>query len=118
VRILIIDDQPALGLVVREILESEGHQAILATSGEEGLRLIEAEPPDAVFLDVVMPGLDGIETLRRIRDRRPGLPVIILSGWMSAEQRRAAWELGVVDVLQKPAPIQEFALALARVRSA
>ncbi len=118
VRILVIDDQPDVALVVAEVLESEGHQALVAGSGEEGLRAIEQSPPDAVFLDVVMPGIDGIEVLRRIRETRPQLPVILLSGTVSARQIETARELGVTDVLLKPAPLNRFSQALARVRPA
>ncbi|MBI2553200.1 MAG: response regulator [Candidatus Rokubacteria bacterium] len=115
-RILVIDDQPTVAEVVAEVLESQGHEAFVAGSGEEGLLLIEQGPPDAVFLDVVMPGIDGIETLRRIRQRRPDLPVILLSGTVTEKQIEVARELGVTDVLHKPAPFTHFAEALARVR--
>ena len=115
-RILVIDDQPTVAEVVAEVLQSQGHEALVAGSGEEGLRAIEESQPDAVFLDVVMPGIDGIETLRRIRATRPDLPVIILSGTVTEKQIEAARELGVTDVLHKPAPFTHFAEALARVR--
>ena len=69
-----------------------------------------------MFLDVVMPGIDGIETLRRIRERRPDLPVILLSGTVTERQIEEARGLGVTDVLRKPAPFTHFAEALARVR--
>ncbi len=117
-RVLVIDDHPELALVVAEILESAGHQALVAGSGEEGLRVIEQSGPDAVFLDVVMPGIDGIEVLRRIREKRPHLPVILLSGNVTQRQIEAARALGVTDVLRKPAPIHHFAEVLARVRPA
>ena len=117
-RVLVIDDQPTVAEVVAEVLESQGHEALVAGSGEEGLRLIEQGPPDAVFLDVIMPGIDGIETLRRIRARRPHLPVILLSGTVTEKQIETARELGVTDVLHKPALFTHFAEALARVRPA
>ena len=117
-RILVIDDQPQAAIVVAEILESQGHQALVAGSGEEGLRAIEQSGPDAVFLDVVMPGLDGIEVLRRIRERRPHLPVILLSGTVTEGQIETAQALGVTDVLLKPAALHHFAEVLARVRPA
>lgn len=117
-RILVIDDQLQVAHVVADILESQGHQAQVAGSGEEGLLAIEETGPDAVVLDVVMPGLDGIEVLRRIRRTRPDLPVILLSGTVSDGQIETARALGVTDVLRKPAPLQLFADALARVRSA
>ena len=115
-RILVIDDHPEVALVVAEALEGEGHEAVVAASGEEGLRAIDQSPPDAVFLDVVMPGIDGIEVLRRIRAKRPHLPVILVSGTVSATQIETARKLGVADVLRKPAPLTHFAAALARVR--
>jgi CheY-like chemotaxis protein len=118
VRILVIDDQPTVAEVVAEVLAVQGHEALVAGSGEEGLRLIEQGPPDAVFLDVVMPGIDGIETLRRIRATRPDLPVILLSGTVTEKQIEAARRLGVTDVLHKPAPFAHFADALARLRPA
>src|SRR3989304_5013316 len=71
-----------------------------------------------LVLDVVMPGIDGIEVLRRIRAKRPHLPVILVSGTVSATQIETARELGVTDVLRKPAPLNHFAEALARVRPA
>ena len=118
VRILVIDDHPEVALLMAEALESEGHEAVIAGSGEEGLQAIDQSPPDAVFLDVVMPGIDGIEVLRRIRAKRPHLPVILVSGTVSATQIATARELGVTDVLRKPAPLNHFAEALARVRPA
>jgi CheY-like chemotaxis protein len=115
VRILVIDDHPAVALLVAEALENEGHQAFVAGSGEEGLQVIQQNPLDAVFLDIVMPGIDGIEVLRRIREKHANLPVIILSGRVTEGQIETARELGVTDVLRKPAPLKYFARALARV---
>ena len=117
-KILVIDDQPDVALVVAEVLESEGHETFVANSGAEGLQMIERSGPDAVFLDVVMPGIDGIEVLRRIRQTRPHLPVILLSGTVTARQIETARALGVTDVLRKPAPLNYFSEALARVRPA
>lgn len=117
-RILVIDDHLEVALIVAEALESEGHEAVVAGSGEEGLQAIDQSLPDAVFLDVVMPGIDGIETLRRIRATRPDLPVILLSGTVTEKQIETARRLGVTDVLHKPAPFAHFAEVLARVRPA
>jgi len=118
VRILVIDDHPEVAFIIAEALASEGHEAVIAGTGEEGLQAIDQSPPDAVFLDVVMPGIDGIEVLRRIRAKRPHLPVILVSGTVSPTQIEAARELGVTDVLRKPARLNHFAEALARVRPA
>lgn len=117
-KVLVIDDQPDVACVVAEVLQSQGHEARVAGGGEEGLQVIEESPPDAVVLDVVMPGLDGIEVLRRIRAKRPDLPVILLSGTVTQGQIEVAQALGVTDVLRKPAAFDHFSQALARVRPA
>ena len=93
-RILVIDDEPRVARVMAEALQYEGHHVVVAGDGEEGLRAIEGNPPDAVFLDVAMPGMDGIEVLRRIRQRFTDLPVILLTGWASEGQIDEARRLG------------------------
>ncbi len=111
-RILIIDDEPLVADVMAEALRLEDHDVVVASSGEEGLRVIAQKPPDAVFLDIVMPGMDGIEVLRAIRERHPELPVIILSGWVSQSQLEEARRLGVTEVISKPVPLKNLARAL------
>ena len=111
-RILVIDDERLVGDVIAEALRLEDHDVVVACSGEEGLRVIAQNPPDAVFLDVVMPGMDGIEVLRAIREWHLRLPVIILSGWVSPCQLEEARRLGVTDVISKPVPLQNLARAL------
>ncbi len=116
-RILVIDDEPIVAGLIAEGLRNEGHEEVLtANSGAEGLQVIEQSPPDAVFLDITMPGMDGVEVLRRIRERSPHLPVIILSGWGTERQIEAARDLGVMDVLQKPTPLKNLAQTLARLQ--
>jgi CheY-like chemotaxis protein len=115
-RILVVDDEPIVAGLIAEGLRNEGYQEVaIANSGEEGLRLIDQEPPDVVFLDITMPGMDGIEVLRRIRERSSDLPVVILSGWGTEQQLEAARELGVTEVLQKPTPLKNLSQALARL---
>ena len=97
-----------------EALRYEGHHVVVAGSGEEGLQTIEGNPPDAVFLDIAMPGMDGIEVLRRIRQRSTNLRVILLTGWASEGQIDEARRLGVTDVIWKPVPLKNLTEALAR----
>ena len=115
-RILVIDDEPLVAGVVAEALRTEDNEVVVARSGEEGLRAMEQTPPDAVFLDMMMPGMDGVEVLRRIRGTHPDLPVIILTGWASESQLEDLRKLGVTDVIQKPVPLQNLTRALARSR--
>ena len=111
-RLLVIDDEPLVRDVIAEALRLEGHDVVVAGSGEEGLRVIAQNPPDAVFLDIVMPGMDGIQVLRAIRASHPRLAVIILSGWMSEGQLEEARRLGVTEVISKPVPLQNLTRAL------
>jgi len=79
-RILVIDDEPAIRDSMKMILEYEGYEFQGAASGPEGLAAIERDPPDLVFLDIKMPGMDGLEVLDRIKATRELLPVIMISG--------------------------------------
>jgi len=116
-RILVVDDEPIVAGLIAEGLRNEGYEEIvIANSGEEGLQVIERDPPDVVFLDITMPGMDGVEVLRRIRERSADLPVVILSGWGTDKQIEAAGELGVTEVLQKPTPLKNLSQTLARLQ--
>jgi len=77
--ILIVDDEPAIVTVVRDRLEREGFAVWAAASGEEALACVESDPPDMVVLDVMLPGIDGFEVLRRMRGAGHGVPVIMLT---------------------------------------
>ena len=79
-RILVVDDEAEIRRSVRMILEYEGYDVLEASSGPEGLAMIERDAPDLVFLDIKMPGLDGLEALQRIRQSNESLPVVIISG--------------------------------------
>ena len=90
-RILVIDDEPAIRDTMRMTLEYDGHECLTAGSGQEGLTLAEKENPDLVFLDIKMPGMDGLEVLSRLRGMNEALPVVIVSAHGSAS---AALEAG------------------------
>ena len=111
-RILVIDDEPLVADVIAQALRLEDNEVVVASDGEEGLRIIAQNPPDAVFLDIIMPGMDGIQVLRAIRERHPRLPVILLSGWASQSQIEEARRLGVTDVISKPVPLKNLTRAL------
>jgi two-component system cell cycle sensor histidine kinase/response regulator CckA len=100
---LVIDDEPALRAVVRRLLVRIGYGVLDAPGGQEGLDLLEKRPDiSCVLLDLTMPGLSGEETLRRIRARRPALPVVIMSGYTADEIRERLDEPQSVGVLEKP----------------
>jgi two-component system nitrogen regulation response regulator NtrX len=101
-RILVIDDEPAIRDTMRMILEYEGHDVLLAASGQEGLTVAERERPDLVFVDVKMPGLDGLEVLGRLRAQNDSLPVVIVSAHGTAATALEAGRLGAFRFIEKP----------------
>jgi two-component system nitrogen regulation response regulator NtrX len=101
-RILVIDDESAIRDTMRMILEYEGHEVLAAGSGPEGLALVEREAPDLVFLDVKMPGLDGLEVLSRLRGLSEALPVVIISAHGTSATALEAGRLGAFRFIEKP----------------
>src|SRR6187455_1453896 len=101
-RILVIDDETAIRDTMRMILEYEGYDCITAASGAEGLTLTERESPDLVFLDIKMPGMDGLETLSRLRGMNDALPVVIVSAHGTASTALEAGRLGAFRFIEKP----------------
>ena len=114
-RILIIDDEPGIRLSLRGILEEdEGHLVIEAESAEEGLELLGRDPPDLVFLDIWLPGMDGLELLPRIKEAYPDLPVIMISGHGTIESAVTAIREGAHDFIEKPLSLERVVLAVTR----
>jgi two-component system nitrogen regulation response regulator NtrX len=101
-RILVVDDEPAIRDTMRMILDYDGYETVLAASGQEGLALIERDPPDMVFLDIKMPGLDGLEVLTRVRQINETLPVVIVSAHGSTTSALEAGRRGAFRFIEKP----------------
>jgi two-component system nitrogen regulation response regulator NtrX len=101
-RILVIDDEAAIRESMRMILEYEGYECALAASGPEGIGLVERETPDLVFLDVRMPGMDGLEVLDRLKAMSDTLPVVIVSGHGTVATAVEATKRGAFDFIEKP----------------
>ena len=111
IKILIIDDEKNIRLTLRDILEDEGHHVLEAGTGEDGLALLKNENVDLVLLDVRLPGMDGIEVLKGIREIDETLDVIMISGHATVGTAVDALRIGAYDFLEKP-------LSLARVKLA
>jgi two-component system nitrogen regulation response regulator NtrX len=101
-RILVIDDEAGIRDSMRMILEYEGYECLLAATGPDGLAIVEREPLDLVFLDIKMPGMDGIEVLDRIRAVSDGLPVVMVSGHGTVSTAVEATRKGAFDFIEKP----------------
>ncbi len=105
INILLIDDEEAFVTTLQERLEMRGFSPRVATDGLTGLEMIAAAPPDVVVLDLRMPGLSGVEVLRRIRKQWPCLPVIMLSGHGSDQDFETCLSLGAALYHKKPLDI-------------
>src|SRR2546421_12853954 len=114
-RILVVDDERAVRESLRRALELEGYEIELADDGQEALYRLESDAqPDAVILDVLMPGLDGLEVCKRLRRAGSKLPVLMLTARDAVEKRVAGLDAGADDYLTKPF---SFAELLARLRA-
>ncbi len=117
-RILVVDDAEGVRTYLADLLELRGYQVDTAVDGRSALALLEAgAAPDLVLLDVMMPGIDGIETLRRMQEAHPEVPVVMLSVVGKAESIVAAMRAGAADYLNKPFEEDEFEAVLSRVIS-
>ncbi len=101
-RILVIDDEAAIRDSMRMILEYEGYELLGAASGEDGITAVGRESVDLVFLDIKMPGMDGLEALGRIKTLAPDLPVVMISGHGTVSTAVEATKLGAFDFIEKP----------------
>jgi two-component system nitrogen regulation response regulator NtrX len=101
-RILVIDDEAAIRESLRMILEYEEYGFVGASSGQEGLALVQRDRPDLVLLDIKMPGMDGMEVLRKLRGLDDTLPVVMISGHGTTSTAVDAIKSGAVDFLDKP----------------
>ena len=112
-RILIVDDQNGIRLLLQEVFRREGHEPVLAKNGFEALEKFREETPDCVLLDMKMPGMDGIEVLREIKAASLGTPVLMMTAYGEQEQIDAAKELGASGYFTKPFDIHELKDAVA-----
>lgn len=117
-KILLVDDDDQLRGSFTRLLEQEGHEARAAASGEAALALVDEAMPDAVIMDVRMPGMDGLATLRLLRERERRLPVIIMTAYSTTESAIEATRLGAFDYILKPFEIPDVLALLSRALEA
>lgn len=110
--ILIVDDEESIRQSLEGILSDEGFRTVVAANGEEALTLAQAEDPDLVLLDIWMPGIDGLETLQRLRQSRPNQLVIMMSGHGTIETAVKATRLGAYDFIEKPLSLEKVLLSI------
>lgn len=101
-RVLLIDDEEEFLEMLTERLETRGLKVNSVTSGEEAVEQVEGTNYDAIVVDLAMPGIDGIETLKRIKAKSPDMEIIMLTGHATVQNSVEAMKLGAEDLLEKP----------------
>ncbi|OLC13591.1 MAG: Fis family transcriptional regulator [Candidatus Rokubacteria bacterium 13_1_40CM_69_27] len=112
--ILIVDDEPAIQATLRGVLEDEGYRVTAVGSGADALSVFADEAPELVFLDIWMPGKDGLETLADLKRLRPDVAVVMISGHGTIETAVRATRLGAYDFIEKPLSLEKTLLTVAR----
>ena len=90
-KILLVDDEEGTQLLYREVLEEDGYEVYSALTGEDALQKLKIVSPDLVILDINMPGMNGIEVLRKIKEKNPSMPVVLNTGYHEYKQDSSAW---------------------------
>jgi DNA-binding response OmpR family regulator len=114
VKILIVEDEAGIVRFLERGLRAHGHAVVSAETGEDGLREVLEDGVDLMLLDISLPGMGGQEVLRRVRARRPGLPVLMLTARDDVKNKVGALDAGADDYLTKPFVFEEL---LARIRA-
>jgi two-component system, NtrC family, nitrogen regulation response regulator NtrX len=112
--VMIVDDEESIRETLSGIFEDEGYGTVTAASGEEGIRVARESNPDIVLLDIWLTGMDGLETLKELREEYPDLPVVIISGHANIELAVKATRMGAYDILEKPLSMEKVLLTVYR----
>ena len=113
--IMIVDDEPQVADVLARSLTRQGHRTTVVHSGQEALDRLRTLTPDAMFLDVSMPGLNGLEVMTEVKRLKPSLAVVVITGHATADEVERVKALGAVDVIQKPSALTHYHQAIERL---
>lgn len=111
-KILFVDDEEDFVTSLAERMEMRDLGGEVALDGERALQMVEEDPPEVIVLDVRLPGINGIEVLKRVKQKFPKTEVIILTGYASAEEKKQALKLGAFRYLEKPVEIEDLTMAI------
>lgn len=117
IKILVVDDDEKILFAFRQVFTREGYVCIVAKNGPEALEMMQLEKPQIIFMDIAMPGLDGLETLQRMKLQSATVPVIMVTGHGTMQTAIKAIQLGAFDYLTKPLDITKVRDIVRRVLS-
>lgn len=107
-RVLVVEDEEVLSEVFRDFLTELGHQAVIVRSAEAALGTLQSERPDAIILDIHLPGMSGLDFMQLRPIRESGLPIVAVSGIVTESQARECLRLGALDFVGKPVPLERL----------
>ncbi|MFC1676374.1 PleD family two-component system response regulator [Planctomycetota bacterium] len=111
-RILVVEDSEFTRRMIVQIIKAKGHEVLEAGNGFEGMRMVQKEKPDCIFLDLLMPEMDGFGVLGALKEKSLSIPIIILSADVQETSRNKCFEFGVVDFVKKPPKEDEILKAV------
>jgi len=111
-KVLIVDDQNGIRVLLMEVFGSEGYQTFQASNGKMALEIVKSESPDLVLLDMKIPGMDGLEILKRIKEINRDIKVIMMTAYGELDMIKEATELGALMHFTKPFDIDEMRMVV------
>jgi CheY-like chemotaxis protein len=115
ITVLVADDNEVAQRLCRRVLEKAGHRVLTASDGQAAVNIALAESPDMILMDVAMPGMDGLEAMRVIKEKHPGMVVVIASAHSMAGDRERFLAAGANDVLSKPFRLNDLTSVVERL---
>ncbi len=115
-RVLVVDDEPRIRSLLSDVIPDMGFDVTAARTAEEAIRAMEQSPADIAILDLQLPVMQGMDLFSHLRERWPGMQVIVMTGFGDLATARAAIQLDVVDFLTKPCHLRDIEVALDRAR--
>ena len=116
-KVLLVDDEKEFLEIMSERMESRGMVVTTADTAEQALSILEKETFDAIVMDFQMPGMDGMEALKSMKDKKPELQIILLTGYATVEKTVEAMKVGATDFLEKPADIEALSEKIKKAKA-
>ena len=115
-KVLLVDDEKEFLGIMSERMKARGMEVTTAESADQALSIIEKESFDAIIMDFQMPGMDGMEALKAIKNKKPELQIILLTGYATVEKTVEAMKIGATDFLEKPANLEALAKKIKKAK--